>query len=98
MLLPKAHQVIRKQLFAFVLLHNAVMSDEVAGMFRISPGAASQLLKRLHRQGWLHRQRGSRTDYFLYTPSPKLHEQFDSYPFGEDHLKDNRVLLYWSLE
>ena len=95
MLLPKAHQVIRKQLFAFVLQNDGATSDEVASLFRMSPGAASQLLKRLHRQGWLHRERGSRTEYFLYTPSPKLYERFDSYPFGEDHLEDNRSLLYW---
>lgn len=68
----------RKKLFTRALRMGTLTSTDAADLLGISPECASMLLMRLHRQGWLCRERYDGT--YIYTPSDKLHTYYRTYP------------------
>lgn len=95
---PHPYQIVRKHVFSYVLASEGVISLDVASYLCITQEAAGQLLKRLHRQGWLCRTREPYSNYYVYTASDKLLRCFHTYPFGPGFPEDNERVLYYPLE
>ena len=95
---PRPYQIVRKHVFSYVLASDGVTSWDVASLVGITQEAAGQLLKRLHRQGWLNRYREPYSNYYVYTASDKLLWCFHTYPFGPGFPVDNQRVLYYPLE
>jgi len=80
-MLPYEYMIKRVRIFDYVLNHEVITSFQASEILETSLCSASNILKRLHKQGWLNRERDNEIigNRYLYYASPVLEEQFDDY-------------------
>ena len=80
-MLPYEYMLDRIRIFDYVLNNEVITSRIASELIDTSINSASNILLRLHGQGWLNRERDKEIvgNRYLYYPSPALEEKFYDY-------------------
>ncbi len=74
-----SYRVNRKIIFTMVLENGVITYHDLVDTFGHDRTTASHILRKLHKQGWLNRQKAEDSRLYYYTPSSHLIESYEGY-------------------